>query len=1085
MYRWLYPVLLAGLPLYGAMDATALLKQYCFNCHGNAASPAGGLSLTKLAAQPSMGAHFQQWEKVAAALEQKRMPPAKLPQPGEADRAQTASWIRAKLSESARVNAGDPGRVTVRRLTSGEYAYTVRDLIGFDLKFDSDFGSDAVGGEGFTNFGDVQFMQDAKLERYLEAAKRIADHAVIGAGRLSFYQDPGKSGFELSAINRIQAIYREHGFRAASGEGGRSFNLDRYGKAFYAAWRFQHRQALGLGAGVTLDQLGAQEGLPPTFLRHVWSIVTQPSSTYPTSEVVSRFQSLPSPAAGQAAKVRAQCEELEKFVVNWPRWLFGAGALAKGGDGDERALVLSDKAIAVKPSHIFKYRWLDRSKKKTTRVYLSVQSANPRATDQAVVIWHNPEVQFRKADRGPSNAPEQPFMTRLDAPTIERLAFGKRPDGGPIEPGDFATTAGATLAIDIARPDDATAGEFTVEATLADGAAGDAVLRCTVADREDLTKGRPPGWVLLGRPDRAGVKTWKAGVLEFAGQLPQNSHGEPTPSDKDPIPAPYDNAIDKPERNFYHTSVKYYRDDQFLVENMLDHSTRVRLDLAWADLYSSFDYHDTILRFVSSRYKLNLQQNVAALTREQIEAMPAEPGQFAQVLRSEFEWMRNAQLTAQPGHIEDALRFAAKAWRRPLSAAEQDKLRSFYTKARETSKLDHTQAVRLLLARVLVSPAFLYRFEQQPLARASAGAKALTDWELASRLSYFLWSSAPDEELSRAARAGELVDPRQLERQTRRMLADPKARRLATEFFGQWLGFYRFDDYRGVDTGRYPEFTDEVKSAMYDEAVSFFEHIIRQDRPVTEMFSADYTFLNAPLAKHYGVKQAVTSKDRVEMVQGVAASQRGGLLRLGAVLTATSAPLRTSPVKRGDWVLRRVLGTPTPPPPADAGSIPADDKAFGGQSVHERLAAHQRNPTCAACHSKIDPLGFPLERYDAVGRWRDQYQDGQPIRDTGATADQTPIAGVDGLLGYLKTQESQVLKTFSQKLLGYALGRTMLVSDQPLIGTLSQSGDTSFSTLIQQIVASRQFRYRREADVATPPAPSVAAQRLNQQGARQ
>jgi len=342
-------------------------------------------------------------------------------------------------------------------------------------------------------------------------------------------------------------------------------------------------------------------------------------------------------------------------------------------------------------------------------------------------------------------------------------------------------------------------------------------------------------------------------------------------------------------------------------------------------------------------------------------------------------------------------------------------------------------------------------------------------------LSYFLWSSVPDEELARAARAGELSNPDQLARQAKRMLADPKARRLATEFFGQWLGFYRFDEYRGVDTSRYPEFTDEVKSSMYDEAVSFFEHIVRQDRPVGEMFSADYTFLNEPLAKHYGVKQPVKSKIEMEMVKGVTASHRGGMMRLGAVLTTTSAPLRTSPVKRGDWVLRRVLGTPTPPPPADAGSIPADDKAFGGQSVHERLAAHQRNATCAACHSKIDPLGFPLERYDAVGRWRDRYQDGKPIIDSRKTGDNTEIAGVDGLLSYLKKQESQVLKTFSQKLVGYALGRTMLVSDQPLIEKLSQSGGANFSKLIQEIVTSRQFRNRRAADEPAMTATNTGA----------
>jgi hypothetical protein len=274
-----------------------------------------------------------------------------------------------------------------------------------------------------------------------------------------------------------------------------------------------------------------------------------------------------------------------------------------------------------------------------------------------------------------------------------------------------------------------------------------------------------------------------------------------------------------------------------------------------------------------------------------------------------------------------------------------------------------------------------------------------------------------------------------------------------------------------VDTTRYPEFTDEVKSAMYDEAVSFFEHLVRKDRPVREMLSADYTFLNKTLAKHYGINKEIRSTGSGELVEGASAFQRGGMLRLGAVLTATSAPLRTSPVKRGDWVLRRILGTPTPPPPADAGSIPADDKLFGGLTLFERLEEHKRNPSCAGCHTRIDPLGFPLERYDAVGRWRDKYSDGKPVHDSAVLTDQTPLTGFDGLLTHLQQQEKQVLRTLSSRLLGYALGRTILASDQPLIREMTKAGgDVTFADLAVQIVASRQFRYRRERE-GSPPAP--------------
>src|SRR5689334_3839475 len=281
----------------------------------------------------------------------------------------------------------------------------------------------------------------------------------------------------------------------------------------------------------------------------------------------------------------------------------------------------------------------------------------------------------------------------------------------------------------------------------------------------------------------------------------------------------------------------------------------------------------------------------------------------------------------------------------------------------------------------------------------------------------------------------------------------PKRGGSPPEFFGQWLGFYHFDEYRGIDTGRFPEFKEDVKTAMYDEAVSTFEYIVREGRPVREVLYADYTFLNKPLATFYGIDRDLKLSDKMVKVDGANAFNRGGALRLGSVLTTTSAPLRTSPVKRGDWVLRRILGTPTPPPPADAGSIPADDKLFGGLSVHEKLEAHKRNATCANCHTRIDPLGFPLEHYDSVGRWRDKYPDGKAISDSGALSDQTQIAGVKGLLDYLELKENQVQRTLSFKLIGYALGRTVQPSDRPLIDRMvGAGGDATFSKLVTEIV---------------------------------
>lgn len=1064
-------------PQAASQAAPVAFRQYCVGCHGNALA-SGAMNLEKLLSRP-VEDNFLQWRKIAVALEQNRMPPEKARQPSQDDRRAAAAWIRTGLADYAAKHAGDPGKVTVRRLTSAEYAYSIRDLTGLDFKLDGDFGTDSVGGEGFTNFGDVQFMADANLERYLEAAKKVADHAVTGAGPLIFFDDPGKTGFELSAISRINQIYRTYGFRANSGEGGKPYGMEKYTNVFYACWRYQHRAALG-EPQATLEQVATREGSSPRFARHIWTVLHASAPTYPTSTVVAKFNAMPAPGSNReqsASAGRKAADEVMRAVVDWPRWLLAAGAVAEGGEGDERALVINDAALQVSLSHPYRFPLRTRGKQKP-RIYFSVMAANAESKNKPAVLWHAPMIRVRGKDRALGEP--QPLKSLVDPQTVARLKFGQGANGEAIDPNDFVATE--PVFAEVIIPEGSYGADMQVEAKVA-GDPGDGVIRCVVSDAEEVSKGRPV-WALLGDPKNSGYLAWKKNVLDFSARLPQNSQGEAAPSDKDPIPLPYDNTYNKPERDQFHARVKYYRTDQFLWQNILDDATRRRLDIAWNDLLASFEYHNINLRFVAAKYHLDLKnKGIADLDAAAIESLPAEPRQYVKALRESYDAVMRAQLSGRPGHLDDCIQFAAKAWRRPLTGAEKDRLRAFYVELTERAKLDHGRAIEVLLARILVSPSFLYRMEAQPalarsgapraeLAKAEQAIRPLAGFEVASRLSYFLWSSVPDAELERAAAAGELADPTQVRKQVSRMLADPKARRFATEFFGQWLGFYRFDQYRGVDAKRFPEFTDEVKSAMYDEAVSFFEHIVRNGRPAREILSADYTFLNRPLAKHYGIKAEVKSAGPVEMVTGASAFQRGGLLRLGAVLTATSAPLRTSPVKRGDWVLRRVLGTPTPPPPANAGSIPADDKLFGGMSVKERLASHQRNATCAACHSRIDPLGFPFERYDSVGRIRAAYADGKAIDDSSKLSDRADIAGIDGLLGYLKSEEPQVLRNMAQKLIGYAFGRTVLASDEPLIEQLTKAGgDAPFSDLVAQVASSKQFLYRREGAAPDAAAP--------------
>src|SRR5262245_5560474 len=291
-----------------------LFKQYCFDCHGSTTAEAQ-VNLEQMTAQPAFDTGFKKWEKVAAMLDSSRMPPKDMLQPSAEQRRQLVTSVRDELRRAAEEQAGDPGDVVLRRLTSAEYAYAIQDLIGLDLDLEREFVSDAAGGEGFTNVGTVQFLDDAGLERYLEAAKKVAAHAVIGSGPLQFFADPGKTGLELSAIHRIRQIYRDHGFRTAAGEGGDAFGLDRYPKAFFAAWRYQHRERLGI-ADATLASLASEESLAPAFVEHVWSVLASSSSSFPTSEVVAKWRALAPPdgAKQDLHKVRAQCDGLYQFM---------------------------------------------------------------------------------------------------------------------------------------------------------------------------------------------------------------------------------------------------------------------------------------------------------------------------------------------------------------------------------------------------------------------------------------------------------------------------------------------------------------------------------------------------------------------------------------------------------------------------------------------------------------------------------------------------------------------------------------------------------------------------------------------------
>jgi hypothetical protein len=399
-----------------------------------------------------------------------------------------------------------------------------------------------------------------------------------------------------------------------------------------------------------------------------------------------------------------------------------------------------------------------------------------------------------------------------------------------------------------------------------------------------------------------------------------------------------------------------------------------------------------------------------------------------------------------------------RAYRRPVTDADLRVPMKFYEDARSSGGFE--AGIEMALRAVLVSPEFLFRVEQDPANAAPGTAYRISDIELASRLSFFLWSSIPDDELLETAIRGELNNPTVLQTQVRRMLADRRSEALVNNFAEQWLYLRNLSSIT-PDMRTFPDFDDNLRQAFRKETELFFESIMREDRSVLDFLRANYSFVNERLAKHYGIPNIYGSRFR--RITFADDSVRGGLLRQGSILTVTSYATRTSPVIRGKWVLANILGVPPPPPPAKVPALKENHGIDNRLSMRERLAQHRANPACAGCHKLMDPIGFSMENYDAVGRWRSS-ADGKPIDATGALPDGSSFQGVAGLEKALLGRPELFVDTFTEKLFTYALGRGAEYYDAPAIRKVvrdSRDQDFRFSSIIAGIVSSTPFEMRR------------------------
>jgi hypothetical protein len=430
---------------------------------------------------------------------------------------------------------------------------------------------------------------------------------------------------------------------------------------------------------------------------------------------------------------------------------------------------------------------------------------------------------------------------------------------------------------------------------------------------------------------------------------------------------------------------------------------------------------------------------------------------------------------AEPVQLEALAKFAERAYRRPLSKAERDGVVAYYQKLRKQGALSHEDAMRDSIASILISPVFLYPVDLKasatgsPAVGSSSAGVPLSGYALASRLSYFLWSSMPDQELLNHAAAGDLTRPDVLVAQARRMLKDRRARGLATEFAASWLDSRHFETYTSVDRERFPSFTNDLREAMFEEPVRFFEEVIRNNRSVLDLLYGNYTFVNPVLAKHYGIpgvtgQPGKSKEDDWVRVDDAGRYERGGLLPMAVFLTQSSPGLRTSPVKRGFWVVRRLLGEVIPPPPPKVPELPKDE-ATTDAPLREVLAQHRSNSLCAGCHARFDVFGLAMEGYGPVGEARTKDLAGRAIDASATFPGNVQGSGFRGVQAYIRAKRQQdFLDNISRKLLSYSLGRTLQLSDDPLIDQMKARMSATgykFSSLVETIVSSRQFRNKR------------------------
>jgi hypothetical protein len=989
--------------------------KYCVACHSGKMAPAQ-FDLKSYTSVDMVTDDFARWALLAERLKNQEMPPKPMPPPPAAEVKQVIDWVAAVRAEEIRKAAGDPGVVLARRLSNAEYDYTIRDLTGQDMHVAKQFPVDPANQAGFDNSGESLTMSPALLNKYLKAAREVADHAVLKPDGIDFAPYP----MQVETDREKYAIQRIVGFYAAQ--------PTNYADYFEAAWRYKYRVALKK-PHATLATTAVDAKVSPKYLPMVWEILHDQNAVGPVLKLQEMWLALPPPDAAQTGGLRAKCTAMRDFVVK-------------------------------------------------IRTHTAMQFAAPvvaglPAQSEPLLNWKLKEYAEHRRDSDPND-----LRNDTDPPPVVP-AIPKYP-----KLHEEAAPRWAALSAK-ARADDT-----------------------------DL---------IVPAAQRA---RYQAAFSRFASVFPDvfyvSERGRYFPDDSE----------DKGRllSAGYHNIMGYYRDDLPLMQLILDDKGTQELNRLW----NEFDYIADFSARTWTQYYFNQSGEVfgkgdesgsdrptdhAVTDTEVIFKMrdvylakaaedPTNDPVAAEAIRDHFDQLNvtlrsleKERAAAEPRQLEALLQFAERAYRRPLTNAERADLLTFYHQDRAQNQSTHEQALRDVLTSVLMEPDFLYRLDMTDgqttasvakigphaavrttlTAAAQPPTEPLSSYALASRLSYLLWASMPDEELLRHAASNDLQKPAVLLAQTRRMMKDSRVSGLATEFTGNWLNFRLFETNNAVDRQRFPQFNADLREAMFQEPIHYVEDAIQNDRSVLDLIYGNYTFVNPVLAKHYGIPGVQGDVNHWVRVDNAGQYGRGGILPMSVFMTQNSPGLRTSPVKRGNWVVQKVLGIRVPPPPPVVPELPSDESK-SDLPVRDMLAKHRAVPFCASCHQRFDSFGLAYEGYGPIGDVRTKDLAGRPV-DTAVTyPGGVNGVGFEGLRSFIHDyRQDQFINNICRKLLSYSLNRTLQLSDEALVDTMQTNlaaQGYGFDSLIETIVLSPQFRNKR-IPTSHKPETQIASRKAN------